>query len=125
MFTPIYLEDDSDNEQFVDSFYYSANYLLIAGYVILGLCYGYLFGYIAFNGCRIMYDFLLNNGFNTLDMIFLPLAVVAGFSVIQFASNTQDRIDTYIDKLKAQIAEKDLIIDELRNKATADKAKME
>ena len=69
-----------------------------------------------------MYDFLLDKGLNTLDMIFLPLALVAGFSVIQFASNTQDRIDNYIDKLKAQIDEKDLIIAELTK---AGQAKME
>jgi hypothetical protein len=122
MFTLIHLE------KFVDTFCYSASNLLIAGYVILGLSYGYLFGYIAFNTSRVVYDFLLNNGFNTLDMIFLPLAVVAGFSVIQFASNTQDRIDNYIDKLKAQIAEKDLLIAELTNKANnaiEDKAKIE
>jgi glucan phosphoethanolaminetransferase (alkaline phosphatase superfamily) len=116
MFTPINLE------KFVNTFCYSASNLLIAGYVILGLAYGYLFCYIAFNVSCVMYDFLLDKGLNTLDMIFLPLALVAGFSVIQFASNTQDRIDNYIDKLKAQIAEKDLIIAELTK---AGKAKLE
>ena len=56
-------------------------------------------------------------------MIFLPLAAVAGVLCLQFASNTQDRIDNYIDKLKTQIAEKDLIIAELTKEVV--KAKMD
>ena len=123
MFTPIHIETDSDIEHFIDTFYYSASYLLIASYVILGLAYSYLFGYVAFSGCRVMYYFLLNNGFNTLDMIFLPLAAVAGVLCLQFASNTQDRIDNYIDKLKTQIAEIDLIIADLTKEVV--KAKMD
>jgi hypothetical protein len=96
-------------------------------YVLLGVCYSYLFWQfitkVSYNcvwAINYMFDALwgsLDKGEEWLQIACIVSTIWATWCIFQFARESNDRIDNYIDKLKSEHAdllkEKDAIIAEL------------
>jgi hypothetical protein len=117
------------NEIGVDSFaseFVNMVNVNVVGFVLFGITYSYLLWKFLFNICYVCFwgiHYLavytwdaLDDGQEWLQLAFIVWSIVCGWGVLKFANDMDERVDNYIMKLKAELAEKDAIIAELSSK---------